>query len=230
MNAYQNSGDRDRKGDIDRWLETARQLTTPHDDSSFPVAVDSDGNPLDPTFVTHISLPREGAPATSDSIFGVSSGINEEFYQGTDQELLEQMHRQGFRGVAIFRNNGPHPLAEEESKKAVSRTDKYPRTDCRICSAFIAGHDRMRGYKLLEFRHAGQFGCPTCSVIYRGVSHFARMLSLDYEDWESNILRQKTVGDSKLLSESTAIKVNFIQNDENVASLSFSCSGKPADF
>ena len=83
----------------------------------------------------------------------------------------------------------------------------------------------MRGYKLLELRNAGQFGCSACSALYQGITHFAQMLELKYEDWESEI-GQKSIENSKLLSETRDINVTFTQNDEHVAQLDFSCTGK----
>jgi hypothetical protein len=103
--------------------------------------------------------------------------------------------------------------------------NKYPRTDCKICSALILGEEKMKGYTMLELRHAGIFGCPCCSVLYRGITYFATNLAIAYEDWESDV-NQKTLKDSKLLSESTSITVGFSKDDQRTASLELTCDGE----
>jgi hypothetical protein len=193
---------------------------------AYPIAVDEYGHPLDPTTTLQIRLPRKGEPATSDSIFQPQGGRDEQLHSITVQEQLEQLYQQGFRGRFVVSLHGEHRLAEKEKQNAASRLEKYPRTDCRICTTFVTAKDRMRGYKLLELRNAGQFGCSACSALYQGITHFAKMLELEYEDWESNV-RQTSIENSKLLSETREIDVSFTRDDDHVARLDFSCTGKP---
>lgn len=197
----------------------------PLDKESFPTAVDEYGRTLDPTTILHVKLPRADEPTTQDSIFSVPRGRGDGLFYVTVQDQLEMLYQQGFRGRAVFNiAAGPHPETEEKDQKIVSRTNEYPSTECRICTALIAGKERMSGYKLLEFKHAGQFGCPTCTTVYRGTTYFAGVLDLDYEDWESNV-RQNTLQESKLLSDTVELEASLIKDDEEVASLAFMCTG-----
>lgn len=135
------------------------------------------------------------------------------------------LYKLGFRGQAIFSTQaGPHPLARSKTER-ISRAKKYPITECKICTALIAGEEKMNGYRLLELKHAGLFGCSTCFVLYRGITSFARKLGLKYEDWESEV-GQETLKDSKLLSESTSIQVSFSLDGEGVSTIFFTCDGK----
>lgn len=83
----------------------------------------------------------------------------------------------------------------------------------------------MHGYRLLELKHAGMFGCSACFVLYRGITHFAKKLGLLYEDWESDV-KQETLRDSKLLGESTSVNVAFILDGQESSSIAFICDGK----
>lgn len=191
---------------------------------AYPIAVDKHGDPIDPTTVIQIRLPRAGEPANAGSIFQPQGDHGEKLYSITVQEQLEMLYRQGFRGRLILSLHGEHRLAEKEKQNSTSRLENYPRTDCSICTAFITANERMRGYKLLELRHAGQAGCEACSALYQGITHFAQTLELEYEDWESDVQQKPEI--SKLLSETSRIDVEFSQNDEQVAQLKFSCTGK----
>ena len=224
-------GDKPRTGSesqqmVERLRRTREQPTAPLDVSSYPVAVDVDGNPLDPTTELQYRLPRANEPSTADSIFGVPSGHNERFRRVTVQEQLEVLYRSGFRGRAVFTLlPGQHPLAEGEREKAKSRTEQYPPTQCRICTAIIAGTERMRGYTLLELRHASQNGCSTCTFLYNGITHYAGLLELKYEDWESVVQQEKTTEDTKLLADAIKILVTFGMDGEEVSNLAFNCKG-----
>lgn len=55
-----------------------------------------------------------------------------------------------------------------------------------------------------------------------GITHFARILRLEYEDWESTV-RQESVDNSMILSETGTISVEFFQDGRNVAPLELVC-------
>ena len=83
----------------------------------------------------------------------------------------------------------------------------------------------MHGYKMLELKHAGLFGCQTCRVLYYGIVHFVQKLGVEFEDWESEV-RQETARDSKLLGESRLIQVELLADGEHTGYLEFTCDGK----
>jgi hypothetical protein len=162
-------------------------LTTsaaPHGDTAFPVALSREGWPIGPTTVLYRKPHKPGEPFAEDSIFSVPPSLHESVKIMTVQEQLEELYEKGYRGQAIFDFQGPHPLVKDR-RESVSRSHKYPPTECKICTALVSGVEKMEGYTMLELRHARLFGCTTCSTLYRAIRHFAAILTIEYEDWES---------------------------------------------
>jgi hypothetical protein len=143
-----------------------KTLKQPVPKLDYPVATDEYGRPLDPTTVVRARLPKDGEDPTPDSIFNVQGSFGQ-FHGVTVPEILEQSYQQGFRGRVTYHLLSEHPVARKEEHKAAIRTERYPRTDCRICTAYIAGKLTLRGCALVELRHAGLAGCSACSALYQ---------------------------------------------------------------
>ena len=139
-------------------------------------------------------------------------------------QYLEELFAAGFRGRMVFDNLGPHPQAQDYLERA-AEARLHPPTDCQICAAILGMQEKLGGFSLLEFRHAGLAGCDACSALYRSVDHFARLLVGEYEPCDT-LVTQKSTQDCRLLEEANNTVVEVHADGQESCTFSLMVEGR----